>query len=121
MLNLDTHVLIFMVQDELNHNERQKILSISDKLCISSIVLWEIAMLVKKNRIRFDFDSNEWKSLVSDLKILDIDEKIATQSTHLDFDSDPSDQLIAATSIIHNIPLLTRDKNILKSKLVPFA
>ena len=39
----------------------------------------------------------------------------------LDFSSDPADELIAATSIVHRVPLLTRDEKVLKSRLVPFA
>jgi predicted nucleic acid-binding protein len=34
---------------------------------------------------------------------------------------DPADELIAATSIVHNVPLLTRDKALLKSRRVPHA
>jgi PIN domain nuclease of toxin-antitoxin system len=39
----------------------------------------------------------------------------------LDFTGDPADELIAATSVVHAVPLLTRDKQIRKSKLVPIA
>lgn len=39
----------------------------------------------------------------------------------LDFSSDPADELIAATSIAHNVPLLTRDTRMLKSQVVPLA
>ena len=35
--------------------------------------------------------------------------------------SDPADQLIAATSIIEQIPPLTRDRKILRSRMVPLA
>ena len=34
---------------------------------------------------------------------------------------DPADELIAATSIVHGVPLLTRDRQIRRSKLVPLA
>jgi PIN domain nuclease of toxin-antitoxin system len=39
----------------------------------------------------------------------------------LDFASDPADELIAATSVVERIPLLTRDQKILKSRMVPLA
>jgi len=39
----------------------------------------------------------------------------------LDFESDPADEIIAATSLTHDIPLLTRDSRIRKSKLVKLA
>jgi predicted nucleic acid-binding protein len=39
----------------------------------------------------------------------------------LDFESDPDDEIIAATSLAHNVPLLTRDRRILRSKVLRFA
>ena len=36
----------------------------------------------------------------------------------LDFSSDPADELIAAASLAHGVPLVTRDRKIRKSKLV---
>ncbi len=39
----------------------------------------------------------------------------------LDFQSDPADEIIAATSLTYNIPLVTRDFRIRKSKAVKFA
>ena len=35
--------------------------------------------------------------------------------------SDPADEIIAATSVVHNIPLLTRDHIMRTSKIVPLA
>jgi len=35
-------------------------------------------------------------------------------STRLDIQSDPADEIIGATSIVEQIPLLTRDKKLLK-------
>jgi PIN domain nuclease of toxin-antitoxin system len=39
----------------------------------------------------------------------------------LDFESDPADEIIGATSIVERVPLVTRDRRIRKSRLVPFA
>jgi antitoxin (DNA-binding transcriptional repressor) of toxin-antitoxin stability system len=39
----------------------------------------------------------------------------------LDFKSDSADEIIAATSLTHDIPLLTRDSRIRKSKVVKLA
>jgi PIN domain nuclease of toxin-antitoxin system len=53
--------------------------------------------------------------------IWDIDAEIATASTHLDFRSDPADELIAATSFVRGVPLVTRDAKIRASTIVPLA
>jgi predicted nucleic acid-binding protein len=39
----------------------------------------------------------------------------------LDFRSDPTDELIASTRIVHRVPVVTRDERIRSSKLVPLA
>jgi hypothetical protein len=49
-----------------------------------------------------------------------LDLAICQKSTELDFTSDPADELIAAASIVHRVPLVTRDKKIRASKLVPW-
>jgi PIN domain nuclease of toxin-antitoxin system len=39
----------------------------------------------------------------------------------LDFRADPADELIAATSVVHRVPLVTRDRVIRKSRRVPLV
>lgn len=51
---------------------------------------------------------------------LDHDPDTATKRG-IDFTSDPTGELIAATSVVEQIPLLTRDPRILESNMVPFA
>jgi PIN domain nuclease of toxin-antitoxin system len=53
--------------------------------------------------------------------VIPINAEIAIMSTNLDFSSDPADEIIAATSVVEKIPLFTRDRRILKSRMVPFA
>lgn len=119
MLNLDTHIFLDAFNDKTSLNEK-KILS-SQSWCISAIVLWELCKLVQLKRIDVDLESPEFLDNLAHVHIWPIDLKVARMSTMLDFRSDPADEVIAATSIVHAIPLLTRDKKIKKSKLVPFA
>jgi PIN domain nuclease of toxin-antitoxin system len=48
-----------------------------------------------------------------------ITREIAIASTRLDVSGDPADQLIAATSVVHQLPLLTRDRVLSRSRMVP--
>ena len=50
-----------------------------------------------------------------------IDLTVARASTRLDFRSDPADEIIAATSVVHNVPLLARNDVIRSSTMVPLA
>ena len=45
--------------------------------------------------------------------------EIARASTRLDVRSDPADELIGATSVVHNAPLVTRDWVLRRSRLIP--
>lgn len=119
MLNLDTHVLIDAVRNTLPPSEST--LLQNDEWSISSIVFWEIAKLVQIGRIDFDFDDREVARVVDQMHIWPINPDVAKTSTQLDFRSDPADELIAATSIVYGVPLVTRDRVIRQSKLVPLA
>lgn len=119
LLNLDTHVLIFALAGQTRARER-KLLS-SAEWSISAIVLWEMAKLIQLGRLEMDLDDREVARTLSNLRVWPIDLVVARESTRLDFQGDPADELIAATSIVHAVPLLTRDRNMRKSKRVPLA
>lgn len=119
MLNLDTHILIHALNGNLKPRE-QRLLS-DDPWGVSAIVLWELAKLVQIGRLELDLDGRAMEKILSTIHVWPIDLKICRTLKKLDFKSDPADELIAATSIAHGVPLLTRDKTILKSKVTPLA
>jgi PIN domain nuclease of toxin-antitoxin system len=119
MLNLDTHVLRFALDGSLTPTERR--LLASNPWGISAIVLWEVAKLAQLGRIAIDLESAEFSRVFARVHIWPLDLAVCRQSTELDFDSDPADELIAATSIVHRVPLVTRDRKMRRSKLVPMA
>lgn len=119
MLNLDTHVVIHALRGSLTAKERQ-ILS-ADTWSISAIVLWELAKLVQLGRIEMDLADPEVVRALSKFHTWPLTLKICQGIHDLDFSSDPADEIIASTSILHRVPLVTRDGKIRKSKLVPLA
>lgn len=119
MLNLDTHVLIHAVGGKLTAREDR--LLRADRWSISAIVLWEIAKLAQLDRIDVDLDDPEVSRVLNALHVWPITVDIARSSTRLDVHVDPADELIAATSLVHKVPLVTRDRKLLSSKLVPLA
>ena len=84
-------------------------------------MLWELARLVKLGRLDLDLDDREVVRILSRLHVWPLDLSVARASTRLDFSGDPADELIAATSVVHNVPLLTRDQVMRSSKIVPLA
>ena len=119
MLNLDTHILIFALSGDLQPMEQS--LLATRRWSVSSIVLWELAKLVQLGRLDMDLDDREIMRVLSRLHVWPLDLTVARASTRLDFSGDPADEIIAATSVVHNVPLLTRDRTLRNSKMVPLA
>jgi PIN domain nuclease of toxin-antitoxin system len=118
MLNLDTHIFLFALANRLKPKEK-KLLS-KHPWGISAIVLWEIAKLVQLDRVQLDISSTAFRHALRDICIWPLDLDICHMSTHLDVQSDPADELIMATSYVHNVPLVTRDKKLKRSKMITF-
>ena len=119
MLNLDTHILIHALRDSLTAAER-RLLS-RESWSISAIVLWEMAKLSQLKRIAIDLRSPDFTRILGRIQVWPLDLAVCRQTTALDFRGDAADEIIAATSVVHRVPLLTRDRQIRRSKLVPLA
>ncbi len=121
LIVLDTHIWIKYI----NGDEKLKKLSgIIDKasetsgIRVSSISIWEIAMLEKLKKINLSKSIDEWISLalsLPGLRIEYINPKIAIDSTRLpDFEhKDPADRIIISTARYLDAKLITLDKKIL--------
>lgn len=119
MLNLDTHILLYAVTGGLTPAE-SKLLR-SNPWSISAIVLWEIAKLAQLGRIEVDLDDRKVERVLRSVYLWPITTDIAKMSTRLDVHGDPADELIGATSIVHEVPLITRDRSLRRSRKIPLA
>ena len=88
---------------------------------ISAIVLWEVAKLAQLGRITVDLEDAEVVRVLAAVQVWPVTREVAHASTHLDIASDPADEVIAATSLVHRVPLVTRDRKLRRSKVVPIA
>jgi PIN domain nuclease of toxin-antitoxin system len=125
MITVDTHVIAWdALKPELISDKARKIMKTAnqtDGIVFCDISLWEIAMLMQKNRIDIDVPYLEFIGLVKASRnyvFTGITPEIAELSTKLpaDITQDPVDRIISATSIVLNAPLITADKNLRKSK-----
>src|SRR5713101_2058570 len=119
MLNLDTHVLIHAMTGEVTAREG-RILRTA-RWGISAIVLWELAKLSRLGRIELDLDDPEVDRFLASVHVWPLTLAVVRALRRLDFRSDPADASIAATSLAQQAPLLTRDRKLLRSKIVPLA
>lgn len=120
MLNLDTNIVIAFVTNTLRRDE---IRAMEDDPAwgISAIVFWEIAEISRAGKVRVTLDNADFLALLDRLNVWPLSREVARAVLRLDFEADPADEIIAATSLVHRAPLVTRDSRMLASSLVPLA
>lgn len=123
MIVLDTHVLVWWVNDDADLSSAAKAAiqaELDDEdglILISSITAWEIALLVQKGRLALSTQIDDWLATVSDIegvRFVPVDNEIAVQSTQLpgEFHPDPADRMIVALARHVSAPLVTADTKI---------
>jgi PIN domain nuclease of toxin-antitoxin system len=119
MLNLDTHILLLALVGELS--PREETLLRGESWSISAIVLWEIAKLAQLGRISASPDDPDLARMLRRVRVWPLDLDVCRAISTLDLSVDPADEIIAATSVVHGAPLLTRDRRLRRSRIVPLA
>jgi PIN domain nuclease of toxin-antitoxin system len=127
LILLDTHVVIWLAQDyhRISAKAQATIEEAREKdggIAVSDITLFEIALLASRGRINFKPDVETTLSEVErQFIVLPITANIALQAFDLpaSYPNDPVDRIIGATALIEDIPLLTADREIRKSRAVP--
>lgn len=123
MILLDTHVLVWFVSspEKLSRSAQKRINEgiKKNEVLVSSISVWEIFMLIKKERIRLSMHPQSWLEKVESLPFIQfvpVDNQIASQSVNLPepLHNDPADRIIIATALSLGATLITSDRRILK-------
>jgi PIN domain nuclease of toxin-antitoxin system len=119
---LDTHVFVWMVTEKKRlakdlHSLIEKHIA-GHRILISAITIWEIAMLVQKNRLQFSLPIKDWieKAITTPgISVIPLSSEILLESCLLPgtFHNDPADRMIVATARITKASLITRDQLIL--------
>ena len=128
MILLDTHAWIWFLSnpEKLSASAIEKIDSAVKKqqIFVSTISVWEMAMLVNKGRLTLSMHVEEWIHIAEKLPFLHfvhIDNNIALQSVNLPgkFHNDPADRIIIATAIYLKAPVISKDRRIRNYPHVP--
>ncbi len=118
MLNLDTHILVLALAGALD--EKEHTLLSHHPWSISAIVLWELSKLVQLGRIEVELEQPRVERTLRRIHTWPLTLEVCRRSCDLDIRSDPADELIGATSVVENVPLVTRDRVLLGSRMIPF-
>ena len=127
MILLDTCAVVWDALDQSQLTAKAlKTINKADEhnaLIVSDITLWEISMLVKKERIKVETNASNFINLFlqsRSISVVPISAEIAELSTNLgpEINNDPADRLISATSIINNAQLVTADKNLRDCEII---
>ncbi|MGA3032839.1 MAG: type II toxin-antitoxin system VapC family toxin [Terracidiphilus sp.] len=126
MILLDTHVVVWLAfePNKLSKRAEQAIRAarLGDGLAIATITLLELAWLAENGRIESTLSVESFVRLcASKLTVLPITPEIAARAVSLPdtYPKDPQDRLIGATALVEGLGLVTHDKSIKKSRLVP--
>lgn len=123
MIVLDTHVLIWWVNEDKKLSSRalkainKELLAEDGQLIISSITTWEIALLIQKGRLVLTMDIDDWIETVASIEsvhFIPVDNEVAIQSVRLpgEFHPDPADRMITALARHLSVPLISSDEKI---------
>jgi len=124
---LDTHSWVWWLEGNArlrpSEVERLDALPADDRPYLSDISLWEVAMLVERNRLSFSMPLGDWLEAAThprSVRVIPITPAIAAEVATLPntFHRDPADRLIVATARVLALSVLTRDARIRRSRLV---
>lgn len=123
MIVIDTSVLVWWMSDPERLSKRARRAMTREKktenIRVSSISIWEICLLVKKERLQLSMDVGAWIEKIERLPFLQfvpVDNRIAQLSVDLPepFHADPADRMIVATARVLGAALVTSDRKILQ-------
>jgi len=124
---LDTHIIIWdvLTPERLSDEARAAVAQAdqSGGVILADISLWEIAMMIERQRLHVAAGCQEFITLLLqayNVHVQAITPQIAALSVQLppEIGKDPADQLIASTAIAADVPLITADRNLRASDLI---
>jgi PIN domain nuclease of toxin-antitoxin system len=126
MILLDTHVVVWLAFEpgKLSKRAKEAIRGarLEGGLAIAAISLLELAWLAENGRVETTLSTESFVRLcASKMTVLPITPEIAARAVSFPatYPKDPEDRLIAATALVEGIKLVTHDRLIKRSGVVP--
>jgi PIN domain nuclease of toxin-antitoxin system len=124
---LDTHVVLWVTSDPARLSAKAKatieeMRKNGEGLAICDITLLELATLASKGRIHLSISLETLlRELEERFTVLPISSRACARTNELpaNYPQDPADRIIGATALVEGLTLLTADREIRRSKVVP--
>jgi PIN domain nuclease of toxin-antitoxin system len=123
-LLLDTHIWIWSLTDpsRLAPKVRASFLDPAHELWLSSISVWEVLVLMRKERLRVTGSAQQWVADAltrAPLREAPITHAVALESQRLSLAHwDPADRFIAATAKLLDATLVTADARLIAARFL---
>jgi PIN domain nuclease of toxin-antitoxin system len=127
LILLDTHVVVWLLSGAPRISS-PALSAIGEArrsvrgLAVSDFTLFELSLLFRKKQFQLTINPESFLTEIERrFVILPITALIALQAFELPagYPKDPADRIIGATALVEDIPLLTADREIRKSRAVP--
>ncbi len=121
MILLDTHAWIWYLSNpELLSKKAKTVIEESikeERVLISTISTWEVALLVAKQRLKLTLSLDDWIARSEALpffQFIAVTNRIAIRSVNLQppLHADPADRIIIATALTEGVPVVTKDEKV---------
>jgi PIN domain nuclease of toxin-antitoxin system len=124
---VDTHVVVWLAfdQDQISRKARTAIddaRKLGDGLAISGITLLELATLASRGRIQVRISLESFlQEVEARFVVLPITGRACAHAMEFPatYPKDPADRIIGATALVEGLSLLTADREIRRSRLIP--
>ena len=119
-LLLDTHIWLwsFLAPERLIRRVAEALEEPANELWLSPVSVWEALILAERGRVRLLPTPERWvRDTLHEVPMLEpgLNREVALQSRRLSIPTqDPADRFIAATAHVHELTLVTHDRNLLE-------
>ncbi len=129
MVLIDTHVWLWWMGGlpQLHQRYHRALRQLPSPPLLSVISLWEVSLLVETSKVDLAPNAREWLARATRadvVQLMQVNRAIAEQLLELprNLSRDPADRIIAATARALDVPVLTMDRQLLRSGAIrPWA
>jgi PIN domain nuclease of toxin-antitoxin system len=121
-LLLDTHIWLWSVlsPEKLARRVAKALQDAENELWLSSVSVWELVMLVERERVVLHGAVDEWVAetmRTAPIREAPVTHEVALETRNIRFPHrDPADRFIAATASVFGLTLVTADERIIGTR-----